>query len=168
MDYFQGVVTEHLRANRATFVNTECCIQLNPGLNPDNSGPHWYCDAVAVNLHEHKSYLCEISYSKTLGALAKRLSTWSAHWKPLRLALERDCGIPLDWPVRPWLFVPRDLESVLTQHLTKLAGFDATEERMPTPKITWLEDVAPWKYKSWNRMHEDADTSSGHPGKSSV
>ena len=50
MDYYQGVVTEYLRANRATFVNTECCIQLNPGPHPDNSGPHWYCDAVAVNL----------------------------------------------------------------------------------------------------------------------
>jgi hypothetical protein len=42
MDYFQGVVTDYLRANRATFVNTECCIQLNPGPNPDTGGPHWY------------------------------------------------------------------------------------------------------------------------------
>ena len=29
MDYFQGAVTEYLRANRATFVNTECLIQLS-------------------------------------------------------------------------------------------------------------------------------------------
>jgi len=34
MEYFQDVVSEYLRANRATFIDTECCIQLNSG-NPD-------------------------------------------------------------------------------------------------------------------------------------
>jgi hypothetical protein len=29
VDYFQGVVTDYLRASRSVFVNTECCIQLN-------------------------------------------------------------------------------------------------------------------------------------------
>jgi hypothetical protein len=64
VDYFQGVVTEYLRADRAVFVNTECCIQLNPLDNPDKSGPHWYCDAVAVNFRDSKVFLCEVSYSK--------------------------------------------------------------------------------------------------------
>jgi hypothetical protein len=159
MDYFQGVVTDYLRANRATFVNTECCIQLNSGPNPDNSGPHWYCDAVAVNLHEQKGYLCEITYSKTLGALSKRLSGWSAHWELLRLALERDCGIPVAWQVRPWLFVPKDLQPVLAQQLGKVPDLAATEKHMPNPKVTWLEDVTPWKYNSWHREHRDEDTS---------
>jgi hypothetical protein len=57
MDYFQGVVTENLRADRAMFVNTECCIQLNPGANPDRTGPHWFCDAVAVNLRDEAVFL---------------------------------------------------------------------------------------------------------------
>jgi hypothetical protein len=30
MDYYQGVVVEYLRADRSVFVNTECCIELNP------------------------------------------------------------------------------------------------------------------------------------------
>jgi hypothetical protein len=30
MDYFQGVVTEFLRADRAMFVNSECLLQLDP------------------------------------------------------------------------------------------------------------------------------------------
>ena len=50
MDHFESVVLEYLRADRALFVNSQCCIQLNPGANPDTGGPHWYCDAVAVSL----------------------------------------------------------------------------------------------------------------------
>ena len=157
MDYFQGVVTECLRANRATFVNTECCIQLNPGANPDSSGPHWYCDAVAVNLVEQRAYLCEVTYSRTLGALAKRLASWSESWPLLRVALERDCGIALHWPVRPWLFVPQYLEPVLSQQLAKLPSPVGSGEQMPKAKVTWLEEVTPWKYNSWHREHRDED-----------
>lgn len=28
MDYYQGVVLDYVRADRAVFVNPECCIQL--------------------------------------------------------------------------------------------------------------------------------------------
>lgn len=157
MDYFQGVVTEYLRANRATFVNTECCIQLNDSPNPDNSGPHWYCDAVAVNLKEEKAYLCEITYSKSLGALAKRLAGWSMHWALLRVALRRDCGIPENWVVRPWLFVPKELGDALSKQLAKLPHTVDVSTQMPDAKVTWLEDVVPWKYRSWNREHNDSD-----------
>jgi hypothetical protein len=68
VDYYQGVVIDYLRANRAVFVNSECCIQLNAGQNPDSSGPHWFCDAVAVDFEKHGIFLCEISYAKALGA----------------------------------------------------------------------------------------------------
>ena len=155
MDYFQGVVTDYLRANRATFVNTECCIQLNPGPNPDTSGPHWYCDAVAVNLQERKAYLCEITYAKSLGALSKRLANWSEHWPLLRIALQRDCGIELDWLVRPWLFVPESLRELLGQQLAKLPSAGLVGEQMPPAKVTSLETVLPWKYNSWHREHHD-------------
>jgi len=59
MDYYQGVVIEYLRANRARFVNTECLIQLEAGDNPDR-GTHWYCDAVTIDLRESAVFLCEI------------------------------------------------------------------------------------------------------------
>jgi len=149
MDYFQGVVTEYLRANRATFVNTECCIQLNAGLNPDRSGLHWYCDALAVNLRRNEAYLCEISYSKSLSALTKRLSESSTHWSALRTALERDCGIPLAWSVVPWAFVPQHLGSIVDKQ-PFTAG---SQGLMPRPRVIALEDVMPWKYPSWNREH---------------
>ncbi|WP_223670515.1 hypothetical protein [Xanthomonas citri] len=38
MDHFEGVVLDYLRADRALFVNSQCCIQLNEGANPDTSG----------------------------------------------------------------------------------------------------------------------------------
>ncbi|MEC3888913.1 hypothetical protein [Xanthomonas campestris] len=60
MDHFEGVVLDYLRADRALFVNSQCCIQLNEGANPDTSGPHWYCDAVAVSFKEQATYAAEI------------------------------------------------------------------------------------------------------------
>jgi hypothetical protein len=157
MDYFQGVVTEYLRADRAMFVNAECCIQLNANPNPDNSGPHWYCDAVAVSFRSKCVYLCEITYSKSVTALMKRLADWATHWDQLKQALVRDCSLPTDWPVQPWLFVPTDLQPLLERKLTTLRGVGLEAHFMPAPKITELESVLPWKYKSWNRVPEDAN-----------
>jgi hypothetical protein len=156
MDYFQGVVTAYLRADRAVFVNTECCIQLHPGENPDRTGPHWFCDAAAVNFRERRVYLCEVTYSKTLGALNKRLVDWATHWPLLRVALTRDCHVPGNWPVQPWLFVPNALQSALKDRLHKIANIGDGAEQMPYPKTTDLEAVAPWKYQSWNRRDESA------------
>jgi len=133
------------------FVNTECCIQLNPGANPDRTGPHWFCDAVAVNLRDEAVFLCEVTYSKTLGALNKRLVSWASSWNLLCSALVRDCGVRSDWPVRPWLFVPHDLQKPLEQRLLKISNMGDGPEQMPRPKTTELEEVTPWKYKSWNR-----------------
>jgi hypothetical protein len=93
VDYYQGVVIEFLRADRAVFVNTECCIQLHTGASPD-VGMHWYCDAVAINMRERQVFLCEITYSKILDALLKRLTGWNANWSALRLALVRDLCVP--------------------------------------------------------------------------
>jgi hypothetical protein len=155
MDYYQGVVTDYLRADRAMFVNTECCIQLNPGANPDTSGPHWYCDAVAINLRERQVFLCEISFAVALGDLTKRLSTWHANWCALRLALSRDSFVDAGWQVSPWVFIPQERITTLERKLAKAYGGSATTEGMPYPKITALEDVAPWKYRAWNRVpHE--------------
>ena len=51
MAYFQGVVTEFFRADRAVFINTEYVLQLEPGDKPAK-GCSWICDAVAINLRE--------------------------------------------------------------------------------------------------------------------
>jgi hypothetical protein len=152
VDYFQGVVIDYLRADRAVFVNTECCIQINPGANPDSSGPHWYCDAVAVDFRQLAVFLCETTYSLSLAALLKRLGDWNEHWDAVRAALVRDCRLPAEWPVTPWVFVPQELKERLAKRLTE--AFAVGTRRLPEPRVTSLEEVLPWRYKSWNRCEE--------------
>ena len=106
LDYFQGVVTEYLRANRSVFVNTECLIQLDEG-DRQIKGRHWYCDAMAVNFKESKVYLCETTYSATMQSLLSRLQAWQSNWSELARAVLRDAGAPSDWNVQPWVFIPK-------------------------------------------------------------
>jgi hypothetical protein len=41
MDSLRGTVADYLNADRAMFVNPECCIQLRPGDSLE-AGKHWY------------------------------------------------------------------------------------------------------------------------------
>src|SRR5580658_9598011 len=152
MDYYQGVVTEYLRADRSLFVNTECCIQINPGDNPDGTGPHWYCDAVAVNPGSKRIFLCEVSYSETLQALIERLAAWNEHWTKIQEALGRESHLPQDWTIQPWLFVPQSHVEKLKKGLERIKGGNGALNFKPI--ITTLEMVQPWKYHSWNRPEE--------------
>lgn len=144
MDHYQGIVAEYLRANRAVFVNTECFIQIEPGDSPPK-GTSWFCDIVAVNLREHKVHLCEVTYSRSMDALKQRLKAWDANWKQVCQALWRDCAISPEWIVTPWVFVPRDLAKSMSM---------GTYLQMPSPQITALEEIVPWKYRSWDRNED--------------
>ena len=149
MDYFQGVVTEYLRADRSMFVNSECLLQLDPG-DPPAKGRHWYCDAVAVNFRESTVYLCEVTYSATLQALLGRLAGWRAHWPELRTALKRDCSVPTEWNAVPWVFIPSKCHDLLTKKLDSIPVKEG-KASMPRPRITFLESVTPWSYRTWDR-----------------
>lgn len=157
MDYFQGVVTEYLRADRAMFVNTECLIQLEVAEAPAK-GRHWFCDAVAVNFRESTVYLCEVTYSATLHSLLARLQAWDSHWDLLWQAIVRDCGIPMAWAVRPWVFIPEARHPILDRKLGPILDAARDGTRMPRPKITYLESVTPWKYRTWDRRPELLET----------
>ena len=155
MDFYQGVVMDYLRADRAVFVNTECCIQLFDKPNPDQSGPHWYCDAVAIDFRHEEVFLCEISYAEKLGSLTKRLQNWSQHWPQVCEALSRDCFSERSWKsIRPWLFVPSTSIHRLVSSLEKMKGADGNPAFQA--RITPLEKVQPWLYHSWN--HQDCST----------
>jgi len=148
MNHYENVVIDYLRADRAVFVNTECCIQVNPGHNPDKTGPHWYCDAVALDFRAKEIYLCEISYAVGLFDLRKRLRNWHANWEGVLAGLRRECRLDdlASWPVRPWLFVPESSIPLLKKRLSELpqpCKFDA--------KITGLEEVQPWRFSNFNR-----------------
>lgn len=154
MDYYQGVVIEYLRADRAIFVNTECCIQLKEAPNPDQGEKHWYCDALAVDFRSQYIYLCEVTYSKDLGALVRRLASWNAHWPAVKASLVQDFCVPNDWPVRPWLFVPEACITPAVKRIKAIRSGNENADVIPEPRITTLEAVAPWNYRSWNRQGE--------------
>lgn len=148
MDYFQGVVAEYLRADRCMFVNPEILIQLDLGAAP-KQGRHWYCDLMAISLREKAVFLCEVTYSAGVSALMKRLAAWQAHWHDLQSALQRDCGVDPKWTVSPWVFLPENRQDIYGRKLAKLNLSDAG---MPTPRLTLLEDVLPWKYCTYDRQ----------------
>jgi hypothetical protein len=148
VNYYESVVIDYLRADRAIFLNSEYCIQLNPADNPDKSGPHWYCDAVALDFRSQKIFLCEISYAAGLGGLIKRLRGWNSNWAGVRSAVERDCFLAKQWPITPWLFVPKVRIDLLKRHLVEISNGQPPKF---DPKITPLEEVQPWLYSAWNR-----------------
>lgn len=157
MDYYQGIVTDYLRADRSVFVNTECCIQIEASPDPDTNGKHWFCDIAAVDLRSKPTptmFLCEVSYAQKLAALTRRLKQWAEHWDDVHAALKRDCNIPDDWPVRPWLFVPQALVKCLVDKLAPITRPDGTP--VFKPRITTLESVQPWNFPDWN--HRDCET----------
>lgn len=143
MDYFQGVVAEYLRADRSVFINTEFCLQINDAPNPDQSGAHWYVDILAVDMNLQTIFLCEITYSKSLAGLMKRLKGWQENWSQIPLALQRDASLP-DWQVRPWIFIPAILTNSFQRQLQLAFGSQAGA--MPPPIVTPLEDTQPWNY----------------------
>lgn len=149
LDYFQGVVTEYLVADRAAYVNTELLIQLDE--KSPLKGRHWYCDAAAISFREKKMYLCEVTYSKSMSALSNRLLAWSIHWGELVAALKRDCRIPDDWQIEPWVFIPEKYSPALKRKIISLADDHNSINGMPYPRIIFLEDVMPWKYVTWDR-----------------
>lgn len=151
MDYFQGVVAEYLRANRGTFINPEILIQLDPGASP-KKGRFWYCDLMAVSLRTRSVYLCEVTYSTSVAGLIQRLQGWQTHWHDLLLALQRDCGVDSTWSVSPWVFLPESREAIYERKWSSLAL--PNPSGMPKPKLTFLEDVLPWKYCTWDKQDD--------------
>jgi hypothetical protein len=156
MDYFQGVVTDYLRAKRSRFVNTEYMINLDvDGIYGKDR--HWYCDAVAIDFADSTIHLCEITYAKTLHSVSKRLQFWCNHWSQVVAALYRDSSLKGDWEVSPRVFIPSTLKKQLTDRVSALRWPEPCERRMPTPIVTTLEEVLPWKYRSWNGEPFDGD-----------
>lgn len=153
-DYYQGIVSDYLRADRSVFINTESTIQIEPGDQPPK-GKSWICDAIAVDFRSEPPtvYLCEVTYSVTLQALLKRLSAWNGHWKEISEALtdKKYNNLPPEWKVRPWLFVPEHLVEKLNEGLKKIK--ETSGQLNFLPRITTLEMVVPWEY-DWNRTRE--------------
>jgi hypothetical protein len=152
MDYYQGTVTEYLRADRSVFINTECLIQIKPGKEAPK-GSSWYCDAIAVDFRAKTIFLCEASYSESQQTQIKRIKEWNDHWMEIcdALANKNYNNLPSEWQVRPWLFVPG---KYLKRLLEGLESIRHTQELNLVPRITILEMVQPWEYCNYDRQGE--------------
>ena len=139
-DYYQSVVAAYLNAKRSLFLKTECMIQIAPGKSPPK-GTSWYVDLVALDLKAEHAYLCEVSYAASLSDLINRLTQWNQHWHKVQQALYTDCGIPHQWPIQPWVFVPQRRVGLLSRVIPTT---------MPVPLVTALEATQPWSY-AWDR-----------------
>ncbi|MEL3952910.1 hypothetical protein [Stenotrophomonas bentonitica] len=58
--------------------------------------------------------------------------------------MERDSGVLADWIARLWLFVPEAQIATLRYAIRDLTN-------LPSPRFTPLEQVVPWRYRSWDR-----------------
>ncbi len=156
MNYYENVVIDYLRADRAVFVNTEYCIQINEKKNPDRSGPHWYCDAVVINFRSKEIFLREISYAVHLADMVKRLKGWNQNWDGVCIAIKRDSlfgSLFESWKIRPWLFIPEKRTPFLKQQMERIG-----EPLKFDPKITPLEDVQPWRYPNFGMNARDQNS----------
>ena len=55
--------------------------------------------------------------------------------------------------MQPWVFLPSDRVPLFEKKLS-LLNSGATDATMPNPRLTHLEEVVPWKYRSWDRKLE--------------
>jgi hypothetical protein len=140
MDYFQGVVTEYLRADRACFINPEYYLRNDLSPIEKSRKSYWYVDVLAFHMRHKCAYLCEVTYAKEPRALVARLRSWHSEWTTVKATLVRDSSLPNDWTVRPWIFVPEARLSFLKA---------AAPEFAPAARFTRLEDTLPWHYH-WN------------------
>jgi hypothetical protein len=143
LDYYQGVVSEYLRANRQTFINPEFLLQIEPVSQSSIRGRYWYIDILAVNFAEQSIYLCEVTYSKGMRALTKKLSEFALNWNDIKRVVHRDSGVPESWSLGVWCFVREENIQTLLQAKPLL---------LPHLQITPLEDTQPWKFCTWNRI----------------
>jgi hypothetical protein len=147
MDYFQGVVTEFLRADRSCFINPEFWLRGTLDKAKQYEKPHWYVDVLAVHMRLKQVFLCEVTYAKKAPALIARLKSWREHWPVILQTLREDTSLPSDWPVHPWLFAPKEVMVSLRPIAMELH---------PDPRFTELEDVVPWRYRTWDRHLDEA------------
>ncbi len=83
---------------------------------------------------------------------SSRLSDWNTHWSQIPGAIQRDAGIPADWTVTTWLFIPEKFVGEATAKLQALTPRPGTTGAVPMPKITTLESLVPWNAARWADM----------------
>jgi hypothetical protein len=72
--------------------------------------------------------------------------------------MTRDCSIPEEWRLCPWVFIPKEHNTIFDAKYLRLATFGDGVSEMPKPRVTHLESVVPWKYRSWDRKGDAVES----------
>lgn len=155
MDHFKTVVMDYLQSDKAVFVNAECCLQLDPLADSERHGQSCSCDAVAIDLRHRAVYLCHAAFEHKLHAFIEELYVWTRNWDSIKASLQRDCGVPANWRVYVWLFVPKDSIEMADEKLEQLRQTIGSKFKV---KITALEDAQPWRASTWKHCEVAAET----------
>jgi hypothetical protein len=87
-----------------------------------------------------------------------RLQAWETHWPAVCRALVRDCHIPVDFEIQPWVFIPASRRETYDRRRSTLIRTGMGEGCMPSPRLTHLESVVPWQYQTWDRKMTALET----------
>ena len=89
---------------------------------------------------------------------------WAQVWPDLRAALSRSAAIRPDWEIVPWVFIPADSHDLLKRRLVAIENYRNGKGQMPMPRVTYLEDVVPWKYEEWKNRPSSLDRAAQQVG----
>lgn len=160
MEHYKIGVMDYLQSDRAVFLNTECCLELDQGGSPEKAQQRCSCDAVAIDLRHRAVYLCHAALHENLQGLIRKLAAWTKNWDSIKAVLRRDCKLPANWRVHVWLFVPKDSIEMLDERLEQLRQTVGARFKV---KLTALEDVQPWHFSKWERCEEAWETKEQKP-----
>ena len=148
MDYFQSIVAEWLVSDGRTLLAEEYYLRTSHVRElKHRDQTYLWPDIIAVRLHDRKVFLCEVTWSRNWSAIKRKLEKYAEHMPEIRDALEHWLGIPHDFGMSIWYFVPEN-------HICKIG------ERKPRGlqlDFTSLEDVQPWKYTHGQRFTDGPD-----------
>jgi hypothetical protein len=138
MSYYQDYVLRYLNADTKIFTKQEFAMPRFA------AAKGYYIDILAIKPSSKECYLCEVSYAKRVYALRQRVIRIAQDMPQIKMWLLEKCGIPLDWTVRPWLFIKEEEAEPLLKVIP----------RDPKPKFTFLEKTVPWNYHDWDMTSE--------------
>ncbi len=137
MDYFQSIVADWLVSDGRTMVAEEYYLRtshVRDFKHPNQT--YLWPDIVAVRLCDKEVFLCEVTWSCNWSRIKTKLDKYAVSMPNIREALEIWLGIPQDFNVGIWYFVPKD----------HIEGIKVRKPLDLQLKWTPLEETLPWTY----------------------
>ena len=137
MDFFRSNVAEWLVSDGKTLLAEEYYLRTSHVREFKHKG-HAYLwpDIVAVRLCDKEVFLCEVTWSNDWSKIKRKLDKYAERMPGIREALEFWLGIPPEFNLSIWYFVPED-------HIEKIKGRKPPGLQLD---FTPLEQIKQWEY----------------------